>query len=158
MKNKLFVSEDGKTCTELEAIGEREILQNGEIIKSTTHLATEEENQLNKWIDDFEDGVNPLDGEYAILKRGDFTIRQKVMVQNEKTISNKEIAKCVIEALEADKEHEYKQISVSDLCDIIDSGRTPAEENTPVNVDEVLTDYIGGYKASLEICYWEDEE
>jgi hypothetical protein len=67
-----------------------------------------------------------------------------------KIITNHEIAKKVIEALDADKEHEYEKISLEKLVDLIDLGRSPEEEAEPVD-EEVLNRYIEGYKESLEI-------
>lgn len=77
MKRQVAIDSKGSGFREVEAIGEREILRNGEPIRGQL-LSLEESEILDLAIDIFEEGHNVFEDGYEILEYNAFRIRRKV--------------------------------------------------------------------------------
>lgn len=77
MKKQVAINNKGNEFKEVEVIGEREILLNGELL-GEQKLSVDELNILDIAIDEFEEGGNILEDGYEILDYNAFRIRRKV--------------------------------------------------------------------------------
>lgn len=77
MKKQVAINNKGNEFKEVEVIGEREILLNGELL-GEQKLSVDELNILDIAIDEFEEGGNILENGYEIHDYNVFTIRRKV--------------------------------------------------------------------------------
>ena len=77
MKKQVAINNKGNEFKEVEVIGEREILWNGELL-GEQKLSVDELNILDIAIDEFEEGGNILENGYEILEYNAFRIRRKV--------------------------------------------------------------------------------
>lgn len=77
MKKQVAINNKGNEFKEVEVIGEREILWNGELL-GEQKLSVDELNILDIAIDEFEEGGNILENGYEILDYNAFRIRRKV--------------------------------------------------------------------------------
>lgn len=71
---------NGEFIGEYEVLVEepRQIFVDGELVNDFSKLDYRTENELNKAIDDFEEGFNVIEDGYEVLNTSKFTIKRKI--------------------------------------------------------------------------------